>query len=173
MIYYTYCPKKFVFLKAVEANKQPENSTPWAPPEADDYTQAYFDGACWVRGIAYNLLTPELLRSAAITMLRREMSRAMRRINLDDSPDEVATYPQQYTEAVLFTSTGKLGPFLTRLAEVRDMAPADLVARVLANVNTHGQLTAEVVGRYRNAVAALPEKPALTQEMLKAGNLLR
>lgn len=173
MIYYTYCPKKFVFLKAVEADTQPEHSSIWAPPETDDYTQAYFDGNCWIRALAHKFLAPELLRAAHITLLRRDMAKAMKKINANESPDEIATYPQQYAEAVIFGTTGTLGPFLTRLSEVRNMAPSDLVARVMANVNTYGQLTAEVVGAYRNAVAALPEKPELTQDLLRSGTLNR
>ena len=173
MIYYTYCPKTFVYLDSVEADEQPECSSTWAPPEADEYTQAYFNGVSWVRAIALKLLTPKLLRDAAVFELRKEFGATVRRINAGEASEEIDTYPTQAAEARAWAASGALGPFLAALCVARDVEPSDMAQRILDKVEDYNRKLATALGEYRVAVDAIPEDLVLTQSMLRTSVLTR
>lgn len=173
MIYYTYCPKKFVFLKAVEADTQPANSSPWKPPEDDDYAQSYFNGDHWVRCAPQAQMTQDVLRAVAISELRKKFNAKIRHINAGVAAEEISTYAQQAAEARAYLNHGTLGTYLNTLSAVRGLEPSDLAARIVDKVDDYERKMATALGEYQNAVAALPEELVLTQEMLHSALLVR
>lgn len=175
--HYCYCPKTFVATNVVQVaadEEVPEMSTRWKPPQCEDGVQAYFNGIGWVRCVALDHITPELIRDVQLDIAERELRETLRTIKDGAVAAETETYLQQYVDAQDYIATGTASTFLRVLSEARGKPLDDLARTIVRKADAYHTATAGALAKYQNAVDEIAgSKPALTQEMLMERRLQR
>jgi hypothetical protein len=169
LTYYLYDPKTFMPTNAVKADKQPENSSQFPPPECAPTQQVYFNGHGWVKSFRREDMTAERIRSVLKAIAAFAFDRDMRSLNAGRSLQEVSMYQQQYTEAKEYQKTGKPPLFLQLLSEARGEECDELAQKIIDKAEAYAQHQATALATYQAAVKDAETRTdlVLTQEMLR------